>query len=347
MMKGLIFSVKKAIIKISIKKRNKKNPFNEVFAEHYKIPLDAGSDFNNSYYFSAHHLDGESLFVRLGERGGGSNSEIWFAYKGKLGFFSSTISLCKAEQSPLQVECLEPGKKWKISYRGIMESLENSENKKVCETTFEGIFTASAPIFDFTSDLNPEVLARSFANEKWNSAFFEEVNKNNQTHYEQQGFLKGKLTIGEHETMLDSPALRDHSFGKRDWTYMDKHIWLMALDKDGNSLNVSMVGYPVMRKLEVGNIYKNGQPQCILHTTGLDGKVTEKGIPEKVTVCCTLENGQKLEITAEKEAEVPYSFADEGYFLYEGIGTFTINGEKARGIMEFGFNSDQSRWNRN
>jgi len=128
---------------------------------------------------------------------------------------------------------------------------------------------------------------------------------------------------------------------------MDKHIWLMALDKDGNSLNVSMVGYPAIRKLEVGNIYENGQPQCILHTSGLEAKVTKKGVPEKISVCCLLENGKKLEIIAEKEVEVPYSFANEGYFLYEGIGTFTINGEKARGIMEFGFNSDQSRWNRN
>ena len=346
MSKGLIFSIKKAIIKHSIKKRNQKNPFDECFAENYRIPGDAGSDINNSYYFSAHHLDGESLFVRLGERGGGSESEIWFAYRGKLGFFSSSVSLCSAEKSPLKVACLEVGKKWKISYSGKMKSMDSGDHEKEYDATFEGIFTASAPIFDFTFHLNPEVLARSFAEEKWSSAFFEEVQKNNQTHYEQQGFLQGKLTIGEREILLDSPAIRDHSFGKREWTYMDKHFWLMALDKEGNALNVSMVGYPAIRKLEVGNIFRNGKQQCVLQTRGLEGKVTKKGVPDKVAVCCLLESGEKLQIIAEKEAEVAYTFADEGYFLYEGIGTFSINGEKARGIMEFGFNSDPSRWNK-
>ena len=48
MRRGLIFSIKKAIIINSIKKRNQKNPFNESFAENYKIPPKAGSDFNNS-----------------------------------------------------------------------------------------------------------------------------------------------------------------------------------------------------------------------------------------------------------------------------------------------------------
>lgn len=60
----------------------------------------------------------------------------------------------------------------------------------------------------------------------------------------------------------------------------------------------------------------------------------QTNFPDKVAVCCLLESGEKLQIIAEKEAEVAYSFADEGYFLYEGIGTFSINGEKARAFWK-------------
>jgi hypothetical protein len=87
MSKGLIFSIKKAIIKHSIKKRNQKNPFDECVAENYRIPGDAVSDINNSYYFSAHHLDGESLFVRLGERGVGVRARYGLLTEGNSDFF--------------------------------------------------------------------------------------------------------------------------------------------------------------------------------------------------------------------------------------------------------------------
>ncbi|MDY0016149.1 MAG: hypothetical protein RBS13_08070, partial [Bacteroidales bacterium] len=237
----LKYRIKKAIIQSVLQKRKHKQVFDSDYAELFQIPPDAGSDFNNSYYFSAHNLEGQSLFLRLGLRGD-KQSEIWFVYRDENMFYSCPIELCHTKDSPLQVECVEAGKRWKLKFEGHMQSLDNKDD--IHKAVFEGLFTATAPIFDFFYHANTEPMARAFAKEKWNKSFLEEVQKNNQTHYEQAGKIQGRLMLGSKEKQIDMYAIRDHSFGKRDWNYMDKHMWLMALNETGDALNLSIVSYP-------------------------------------------------------------------------------------------------------
>ncbi len=339
----LFYTLKKTIINKVLLKRKESQVFNIENAEHFQIPEDAGDDFNNSYYFSAHNLDGQSLFLRLGLRGD-RKSEIWFAYRDKDIFYSYPIEIIDNQHSPLQVECMEAGKKWKIIFQGKLQSMVDKEDSK--EASFEGFFTATSPIFDFFLHANPEPMARAFAKEKWNKTFFKEVQKNNQTHYEQPGKISGRLLIGNAEIQIDMNAIRDHSFGKRDWNYMDKHVWLMAITEKGDALNISKVSYPALSNIEVGNFNKNGKTTCLLRFKTKDDLINNGLGANSFSIDVLMENGEKLKITGKRDAEVVYTFSDGKYTLREGMGEFSINGEKARGIIEFGFNKDNSRWYR-
>lgn len=337
----LKYRIKKAIMQRVLQKRKRAQVFDSEYAELFQIPADAGSDFNNSYYFSAHHLEGQSLFLRLGLRGD-KQSEIWFVYRDKNMFYSCPVQLCNTVDSPLQVECVEVGKQWKMSFKGQIQSMDNKED--IREAVFEGLFTATAPIFDFFYHANPEPIASAFAKEKWNTSFFEEVQKNNQTHYEQAGHISGRISIGNEEKQIDMVAIRDHSFGKRDWNYMNKHMWLMALTDNGDALNLSMVSYPAIKGIQVGNYIREAKSISVLQFKSTDDLINSGRGADVFNLEAVLENGEKLIITVNRDVEVVYSFANNQYILREGMGDFTVNGNRARGIIEFGFNKDSDRW---
>ena len=338
---SISYCLKKSLIYSILKRKQKKSPFDIEKSEHFELPADAETNFNNSYYFSAHHANGESLFLRLGLRGNGER-EIWFAYRDSEHLYSCPMSLCTTNNSPIKVFCEETGSKWKILFDGVLECLDSPAEKK--KAHFEGTFIATAPIFDFFLHSNLKPMAKAFAIEKWNRNFFKEVQKNNQTHYEQPGILTGELTIGDEKKSIDMPALRDHSFGKRDWNYMDKHVWLMALLENGDALNISMVSYPAIRNICVGNLYQNGNSISAIEIHTPNDLIGNGKGADTFTVHCRLENGDNLLIKVTREIHIPYFFSDNQYQLLEGIGRFMVNDIKARGIIEFGFNKDLKRW---
>ena len=340
----LSYKIKKTIIRNILKKRKKTQGFDAVLAETYRIADDADANINNSYYFSAHNLEGQSIFIRLGLRGD-KQSEIWFTYRDNDLFLSYPTELCPIEASPLYVECIEVEKKWKIIFKGEMQSLTNKETRM--QVYFEGVFEATAPIFDFFYHADPEPMASAIAREKWNKAFFQEIQKNNQTHYEQAGKLTGNLSINQIQKQINLFALRDHSFGKRDWNYMDKHMWLMALTENGDALNISTVSYPALSGIAVGNFNRKGKVFDVIHFHTSNDLINNGKGADHFMLQAKLNTGELLQITVERDAEVVYSFAQGQYILREGMGSFTINGEKAKGIIEFGFNKDKNRWYRN
>ncbi len=344
--------LKQAIVQRSIGKRKKAHPFDQHFAENFTLPPDALPDKNNSYYFSAHDGEGASFLFRLGRRGGGK-SEIWLAYKNAAGqAWINSRHLFDDADSPAKVECITPGEKWAFSYKGkavklaLDKDMAGIPQAPEAHAEFTGTFTASDPIFEFSYHMDPEPLARAIAMEKWTKGFFKEVQENDQTHYEQQGHVKGELTLDGKKIPLDMRAMRDHSFGKRDWNYMDRHIWLMALLEDGTALNVNMVRYPAVANLQTGYYITDSDTVCVHSATPMDEIECTGKVPKGFQYSVRLTDGRVLQAACEKEMEFVFPFDEGLYTIYEGVGNFTVNGVKGRGIIEFAFNRDASRWTR-
>jgi hypothetical protein len=187
-------------------------------------------------------------------------------------------------------------------------------------------------------------MATGMANEKWSKAFFEELqNISGQCHYEQEGILEGQLTLNGKTVDFQLPCVRDHSFGKRDWNYMNNHLWLMAVAPD-HQFNYSLVSYPVMSVLEVGHFRDDAGMHCMWQAD-LDFSMIDKGtIPHELSLNVTLDNGKAIPVRAKVLAGVTYHFQDGQYILHENIAEFTIDGKTGRGILEIGFNHDNNRF---
>ncbi len=346
---GLKRWLKESIMIHSIKKKNKKEPFVADVAEHHTLPEDATKLDTNSYYFSAHGLDGHSVFMRRAERGDGT-VEIWVAYKTKDVVYTNKKQVFSYDDTPISVKCIETAKTWeaifkgdiyaaKIDKKGMAKATGKAEKAHITLT-----FEATADIFDFTYHLNPKLIAKALAAEVWDKTFQKNMKENQQRHYEQQGTATIDIHIGTIKKKLTLSAMRDHSFGRRDWNYMDRHIWLMALMGDKESLNVNMVSYPHMKGLKTGYYEKNGQTKHIEIFPQLDTFEATGYVPNGLKYDIILENGHAFHIDATKELEIQFPFDHGNYTICEGIGTFDINGYPARGIIEFGFNKDKTRW---
>ena len=315
----------------AINKRNQEHPFDYQYAENFSLDGVEDPWINNSYYFSAHD-EKMSVFARLGKRV--NADETWFAvyYENKI--YSLKQEFFPNGASPIVVEKIDD--QWTLSYQGKLNDND--------EIDFHAKFVAIQKPIDFTSNMPAERMATGIANEKWNKAFFEQLqNVSGQCHYEQEGVLEGQLTLNGQTIDFHLPCVRDHSFGRRDWNYMNNHLWLMAVSSS-RQLNYSFVSYPVMSALEVGN-YRNETGMHYLMQADLDfHKINQGVIPQELSLNVKLDNGQTIQVAAKVLAGVTYHFQDGQYILHENIAEFSIDGNVCRGILEIGFNRDSSRY---
>lgn len=327
----MFYSFKKTIICKSIDKRNKQHPFDYQYAESFSLEGEEDPLINNSYYFSAHD-ENMSFFARLGKRV--NVDEVWFALYIEDKLYSLKQEIFPNGSSPVIVEKI--GENWVVSYQGKL-----NENDEI---TFHATFNAHQKPIDFTSDMPAERMAIGIANEKWNKAFFEQLqNVSGQCHYEQEGVLEGQLTLNGKTMDFHLPCVRDHSFGKRDWNYMNNHLWLMAVSPS-RQFNYSLVSYPVMSVLEVGN-YRDETGMHYLMQADLDFQQINQGtIPHDLSFYVQLDNSRSIHVTAKKLTGETYHFQEGQYILHENIAEFSIDGKTCRGILEIGFNGNKNRW---
>jgi hypothetical protein len=124
---------------------------------------------------------------------------------------------------------------------------------------------------------------------------------------------------------------------------MNNHLWLMAVSAS-RQFNYSMVSYPVMSVLEVGN-YRDNTGQHYMLQANLDLQTVSDGsIPQELSLQMLLDNGKQVSVQVKKLTGVTYHFQNGQYILHENIADFLIDGNPCRGILEIGFNCDSNRY---
>ena len=327
----MFYNFKKQIMCRALAKRNKQNPFDYQYAEYFTLEGETDTWLNNSYYFSAHD-ESMSIFARLGKRV--HAEETWFAIylDGKL--YSLQQESFPVGTAPVHVE--KNGDGWDLSFQGKLNGNE--------EASVQATFIGNQEPIDFTSDMPAERMAAGIANEKWSKVFFSQLqNVSGQCHYEQEGVLEGQLTLNGRTIEFHLPCVRDHSFGKRDWNYMNNHLWLMAVSPH-QQLNYSLVSYPVMSVLEVGH-YRDHTGLHYMLKADLDFQQINQGtVPRELAFHMKLDNSRAIAVKAKFLTGLAYHFQDGQYILHENIAEFDIDGKRCRGILEIGFNADCNRY---
>ena len=336
---SIIENLKADIVRKNLDKKKKENPFDIHYAENYELLPGADIYDINSYFFSCHDMAGSSLMLRHAERGG-DNTEVWFAYRDENGNeYINEKQYYEKEPPATSVKCLESDARWFFSYEG---KVKQQKSGKLMDAKFEGIFEASRTLFEFSHHLDSRVLARAIAKEKWTKDYFKALKQQDQVHYEQPGKLTGTVDIDGKKTQLSLNAMRDHSYGRRDWNYMNNHFWLTCLFDDGTSFNANVVSVPAIRSLATGYI-EDGKEALGLWKASVDCEIKNYAVPERFSYTGEFLNGETFKVDCELQSVFVFSLDGGNYVIYEGVGTFDMNGKKGRGNLEFGFNGDETR----
>ena len=353
---GIKYALKKSIMRSVMKKRKKAQVFDEVASELHKLPADADETINNSYYYAAHDKEGNAFFWRLGERGGEKPvAEIWFGFvtaDGKA--YQNSNQLYAYKDSPSKTECIEPLKSWKFSFNGKMTPVKPGKNLiaepigEEVNAGFEGTFTSTVGLFEFSRDTHIDAYSTAIAAQKWHKGFSKELKKNHQTRVEQVGHVTCVFKVDGKEYAMDTMCLRDQSYGRRIWSYMNHYAWLVGNLEDYRSFNTVMVMYPTInvKGLKTGYVLENGKYINLLNVD-YPKHFTTKGIaPTKGNARAKFSDKSTADISFESKIVFPYTFTDSegGYNVFECITTFDFNGIKGAGITEFSYNQDKARY---
>ena len=352
---GLIRSIKKKIIIGQMEKKKKANPFIIDYSDNYELPATAGNDINNSHYFSAHSMSGkECLFFRLAVRGGDAKDEVWLTYRDTDNnvYMAAADHISKSESLPARVECIEAGKTLRFYYNGTVKKAISKndgyypdEKAKPLNIILEAEFTGLTVPFEFSRHLSSEPMGRTLSQEKWTKAFLASLKEHHQVHYEQAGLVTATIILDGKKTLLEKiPTFRDHSYGKRDWDYFDRHLWLVGILENGDFIHTSLIRYPLLNQITAGFYQWDDKTKSILSATKMDSIPTIGKVPDKFEFDATYIDGQTKHIKCKLDFACPYSFGSGQYTIYEGVSSFEVDGIKGRGITEFGFNKNKSRW---
>ncbi|MHA1867799.1 MAG: hypothetical protein ACTSXD_07010 [Candidatus Heimdallarchaeaceae archaeon] len=336
---GMKKKIKYLIARKIIEKRRKKLDFDVNQVETYQLPNNAKEQDNNSFYFTGHANDGHRFLARLAFRGLG-HVEVWFAlFIPNKGLFNYKKNVDKPNNKgenifssgPLTFTCLEPVKKWKIDFEGELEGEKNKISIK-----FKGIFSSDYPLINFSTDIHPAPMARSLSQEAWSKNFFAKLKESDQVHTEQCGKFEGNYTLDGNTVHLSMSALRDHSYGKRDWSFMERHIWIIIGLEDGSFFNFSLVDYPILRNLVTGfHIKKDGITQVVDGSSFEDIWTNRDSIPKEFTFFVKMENEERILAKCSFDLSLTW-IMNNAYSITEGLADFELLGMKGKGIAEFG-----------
>jgi len=346
---GLKYHIKKFLMLASITKAKNERPFDLIASETYELPSEADKNDLNDYYFSAHTLEGESIVLRKVLGGEGQN-EIWFIYHSQKGTYANRITTFNNEEGPLNIILIDPGKVWQFTFKGLLNKMIIDETKlahftdEQINVEVSGQFTSENKVFDFKTQLDPEMYASALAKEKWDKSFKVGLKINQQERVKQQGMINAKIKLGEQDINFKACAIRDHAYGRQDLDYVNRHIYLMTIIRKGELLNLSRISHSHVRNIITGYYEKDGRVEQISLKNNTASIPTLGTIPLSFRYRVELKNAIKIDVRTALEVIIPYVLNEGKYVLFVGIASFDANKRMTRGIMEFGFHSDEERW---
>lgn len=135
------------------------------------------------------------------------------------------------EGGAVRYECREPFREWTKRFRGAAMRVTGEQLRSGALT--DGMHTAVELEINWravTPAFNAGMLAERTDEAFWHAA--------NASHYQQFGSVTGYLAYDGNRVPIDGYSMRDHSWGKRDLSILDNHVWLSGYFPSGRSFMV-------------------------------------------------------------------------------------------------------------
>ncbi|XP_071084332.1 rifampicin phosphotransferase-like [Haliotis cracherodii] len=243
----------------------------------------------------------------------------------------------------LTFELLQPMRRWKISYSGLMRvglcnDIDTKPDKFV-QTKISFIWDAFTDHFNFDTDISAVAIADGVARELWTKEFWARLQSKHQTHYEQWGEMRGRIAVeGFDERRLSLKTMRDHSYGVRDWRTFYRYVIHFIYVETGLTAQVGIVSHPdTMSHLMIGYVaYPNGDLVSVSEVSLKLWEVGEDGTPPKQYRFTFTANSQLYTVEVRTGVTpVWYHHGDRGGKVMEVFSTYTVNGREGRGLVEY------------
>nr|XP_023014881.1 uncharacterized protein LOC111504538 [Leptinotarsa decemlineata] len=312
----------------------------------------------DAVYMNGANKNGDHLVVGLATRPDVVDGFLYLKIAGSnLGVLETpklpSTTLCKTKENKsyyfaegIKMEPVEPMKKWKLSYSGKMKEFGNravEHNVKI-----EGSWESDQPYFNFDYDIDPMLMAKSMALERWSRSYFEVLEGNHQTHYEQFGTLKLDVTIDEKVFKIELETVRDHSFGKyREWGQFHRYALHYFATETGDCFAVGQLCAPITFScLTFGYVY-NAKQKKIFPLRDCSFKLFQHGgidVPSQ-DYGFTFSAGGKTYAVQVQVVDSPHFYISKNWEakIYERMCIFEVNGVKAWGASEWQYRNIQGK----
>lgn len=155
--------------------------------------------------------------------------------------------------------------------------------------------------------------------------------------FEQQGTIKGFITVGKQRINFDGLSLRDHSWGRRDWAVNQHWKWVHA--QAGSDLGLHFWKlFALGREHLCGYVNRDGHLAQVVSVRE-SFSCTEGLRPKSVTAEITDSAGRITELSAETYGAFPFH-VHELITLFECPMNVNIDGVPGNGWMEMMWPND-------
>ena len=302
--------------------------------------------YNDSFVFQGADSEGNVFLTRLGFRSGNREAEIWFwgVDAGKryandvrhIGLPPDADAAAIAAGG-LSYEKIGEGE-WRIRYEGTLNGEVSSADL---------IWKADAAMYCSADHMDPKGTARAMAEMPWSREYFERIRSEKQVRIEQGGLLSGRIEFGGQKIDINMRGIRDHSWGKRDWNFLNRYMWtVLALDEETEIagikvkyLAVSPVDYgDSFKRLASGWIAGNDGVKPVSFSTSLMDIGEDGVIPADFTMKFRVPGSGLLSLSVERrQPEIPWLVQGRDFEINEAWCGISLDGVKGVGLSEFGY----------
>ena len=337
-------------------KRGKTDTVTDPVQINSRVPAPEGTpedQYNDSFVFQGADEKGNLVMTRIGFRDGGKLAEVWLwmslngtkFYNSNQFIRFDTPDISGLEAGGLRFQCTDKNRgQWRIEWEGALEP-----GPADCSVALH--FTPDSKLYHSGIHMDIRAFARAMAEMDWSKQFFENLRSENQTRIEQGGTLAGSITIGGKTTHVEMRGVRDHSWGKRKWSFIKRYIWNVLSFSEGISLGGNTYRYLVYTTVNYGTSFRclvsgwiGGDDSVLPIVAATDqAQLGEDGvIPEQFTCRFKPKGCGAVELTVFRNGLEQSWFMQNGEFeVCEAYCTFKAKGPEGAGsgvgMSEFGY----------
>lgn len=317
-----------------------------------RVPVPAGeseTDYNDSFVFQGSDERGNLFMTRLGFRDGGKSAELWVWTALEGAVYANVIKT---------VQC-DPPVKEGIAAAGLTYVCED-ERKGIWAIAFDGDaepgnisckvrlrWEPRSAMYHSGVHSDSLAFARAMAEMPWSRTFFDNLKSESQTRIEQGGTLSGTVTVAGRTHDISMIGVRDHSWGKRSWSFINRYIWNILsftkpLERGGKTydyLCYTTVDYGTSFECLVsGWIAGKDSVIPIVAATNQKDLGEDGNIPKTIRCFFQPKGWDPVPLTINRgEAEYSWFMGAGDFEVCEAYCTFDAGGRIGVGMSEFGY----------